>query len=163
MPRATSAPPSIDLSFLLNQAAYAFAARLGTALDDAVGLSVREYCVLWKADEGERSQSEIAQLAGLDKTTMVVTLDALERAGFAQRRVSSTDRRARVVAVTPEGRRVLHRGFATASQITDEVLSSLDDVHRTALVDALGQLTRGVLATPSHTAPQRRKQVPPSR
>ena len=42
---------------------------------------MREYCVLWKADEGERTQQEIAELAGLDKSTLVVTLDKLEAAG----------------------------------------------------------------------------------
>ncbi|MEK8105286.1 MarR family winged helix-turn-helix transcriptional regulator [Micromonospora sp. M12] len=41
----------------------------------------------------------------MDKTTMVVTLDQLERAGLAERRPVPTDRRARLVAVTPAGRR----------------------------------------------------------
>jgi len=48
--------------------------------------------------EAERTQIQIAELAYLDKTTMVVTVDALEKAGLAQRRQSSTDRRARIVA-----------------------------------------------------------------
>ena len=159
MTRPSATPPPVDLSFLLNQASYALAAQLGAALED-VGVSVREYCVLWKADEQERSQTAIAQLAGLDKTTMVVTLDALERAGYAERRVSSTDRRARVVAVTPEGRRVLHQAFGVAREVIDRVLLDLDEVRRAAMIDALGILTSGVLATPSHTAPQRRRQVP---
>lgn len=159
MPRSSATPPPVDLSFLLNQASYALAAQLGAALEE-VGLTVREYCVLWKADEAERSQTEIAELAGLDKTTMVVTLDALEKAGYAERRVSSTDRRARVVAVTPEGRRVLHRAFAVAGAVVDDVLNSLDEVRSAALVDALELLTVGALAKPSHTAPQRRRRVP---
>src|SRR3954470_12875276 len=92
----------LDLSFLLNQAAYAFEARLADALAEH-GLSVREYCVLWKADEGERTQQEIAELAGLDKSTLVVPLDKLEAAGLVERRVSDVDRRARVVSVTPRG------------------------------------------------------------
>jgi DNA-binding MarR family transcriptional regulator len=159
MPRTSATPPPVDLSFLLNQASYALAAQLGAALDQ-IGISVREYCVLWKADEQERSQTAIAELAGLDKTTMVVTLDALERAGYAERRVSSTDRRARVVAVTPAGRQVLHRGFGVVGEVIDRVLLDLDEVRRAALVDALEILTLGSLSTPSHTAPQRRRRVP---
>ncbi|GAA4696831.1 MarR family winged helix-turn-helix transcriptional regulator [Nocardioides conyzicola] len=159
MPRPSSTPPPVDLSFLLNQAAYALAAQLGAALD-GVGVTVREYCVLWKAEDEERSQTEIAELAGLDKTTMVVTLDALERAGYAERRVSSTDRRARVVGLTPEGRRVLHQAHAVAGELIDRVLGELSEVRRAALVDALELLTQGVLSTPSHTAPQRRRRVP---
>ena len=42
-------------------------------------------------------------MVGLDKTTMVVTLDELEAAGLAERRPSPTDRRARVIAVTKAG------------------------------------------------------------
>jgi MarR family transcriptional regulator for hemolysin len=159
MPRSSATPPPVDLSFLLNQASYALAAQLGAALDD-VGISVREYCVLMKAEEQERSQTAIAELAGLDKTTMVVTLDALERAGYAERRVSSTDRRARVVAVTAEGRKVLHRAYGVAGEVIDRVLLDLSEARRAALVDALEILTQGVLATPSHTAPQRRRRVP---
>jgi MarR family transcriptional regulator, transcriptional regulator for hemolysin len=157
VPRRAQAP-AVDLSFLLNQASYALAARLGAALAE-VGISVREYCVLMKAAEEERSQIAIAELAGLDKTTMVVTLDALERAGLAERRVSVSDRRARVVAVTPAGREVLGRAYAVVGKVTDTVLGQLDPARRDALVEALEALTAGVLATPSHTAPQRRRQV----
>lgn len=159
MARPSATPPPVDLSFLLNQASYALAAQLGAALAE-VGVSVREYCVLWKAEEQERSQSAIAELAGLDKTTMVVTLDALEDAGYAERRISSADRRARVVAVTPRGRRVLHRAYGVAREVIDRVLLDLDDRQREALIESLEILTAGSLAAPSHTAPQRRRQVP---
>jgi DNA-binding MarR family transcriptional regulator len=152
--------PEIDLSFLLNQASYALAARLGTALAE-VGLTVREYCVLAKAVEQERTQIEIAQLAGLDKTTMVIALDELERAGYAERRISERDRRARVIAVTPSGRRVLGRAYGVVNSVVKEVLGHLDPGRRVDLVEGLKTLTDGVLAEPSHVAPQRRKQVRP--
>ena len=59
---------------------------------------------------GELTQSQLAELCALDKTTMVVTLDELERAGLAERRPSSTDRRARIIAVTEAGERIVARG-----------------------------------------------------
>ena len=137
----------LDLSFLLNQASYAFAARLAEALAEA-NVTVRDYCVLWKAAEAERSQAEIATLAGLDKTTMVVTLDRLEEAGLAERRPSPTDRRARVIV----------------DRVTDETLHTLDRETRDGLVRGLTALAGegGVLSTPSHVRPQRRKQVRPA-
>jgi DNA-binding MarR family transcriptional regulator len=154
--------PDLDLAFLLNQASYALAARTGGALAD-LGISVREYCVLAKAAGGERTQIEVAELAALDKTTMVVTLDALERAGLAERRVSSSDRRARVVVVTAKGRKVLERAHAIVGAVTDQALSDLDDVTRDAVVRGLIAMTDGALATPSHTVAMRRKQTKPHR
>jgi MarR family transcriptional regulator for hemolysin len=154
--------PELDLGFLLNQASYALAARTGGALAD-LGISVREYCVLAKAAGGERTQIEVAELAALDKTTMVVTLDALERAGLAERRVSSSDRRARVVVVTAKGRKVLERAHAIVGAVTDQALIDLDDATRDAVVRGLTAMTDGALATPSHTVAMRRKQTRPYR
>jgi MarR family transcriptional regulator for hemolysin len=154
----TGSPPDIDLSFLLNQTSYALAAQLGGALAD-LGISVREYCVLWKAAESERTQIEIAELAALDKTTMVVTLDALEKSGLARREVSGTDRRARVVAVTDAGHKVLDQAFGRVAQVYDEALADLSPRARDSFVKSLQTLASGVLASPSHTAPQRRRQV----
>ena len=150
----------LDLSFLLNQASYAFAARLADALA-GVGVSVRDYCVLWKASEAERTQAEIATLAGLDKTTMVVTLDRLEATGLAERRLSEVDRRARVVHVTPRGLEAYERGRVIVDRITEETLSTLSQATRDGLVRGLTELTDdgGVLATPSHVQPRRRKLV----
>lgn len=160
MARSTPKAPTVDLSFLLNQAAYALSAQIGAALAD-LGISAREYCVLWKASEAERSQIEIAELAALDKTTMVVTLDALEDAGLAERRVSATDRRARVVGVTPAGFSVLGHGHHRVAGVYDRALDGLDRNQRAAFVSALETITGGVLAEPSHTAPQRRREVKP--
>src|SRR6188768_4130371 len=93
---------SVDLMFLFNQAGHALNARLNAALGE-VGVSPREWCVLTKAMTGEHTQGALADLAGVDKTTMVVTLDRLEGEGLAERRASSADRRARIVGVTAAG------------------------------------------------------------
>jgi MarR family transcriptional regulator for hemolysin len=156
MVATTSDAPAVDLSFLFNQAAYALSARMGGALAE-LGISVRDYCVLMKAAEEERTQIVIAELAALDKTTMVVTLDGLEAAGLAERRVSPSDRRARMVHVTPRGTKLLARAHAMVTRVYDEVLGDLSATGRAAFVEALRTVTDGVLATPPHTTAQRRK------
>ena len=65
---------------------------MSAALAEA-GLTARMHCVLVHALEEERTQIQLAELGDMDKTTMVVTVDALEKAGLAQRRPSRTDRR----------------------------------------------------------------------
>lgn len=146
--------PPIDFSMLLNQSSYALAARLNAALAE-VGITVRMYCVLDKAAEGEYTQGQIAEAAWLDKTTMVVTVDELERRGLAERRPSPSDRRARVIAVTDAGRRVLDRGHAVVQGVYDEVLADVPKAQRQTFASVLAQLVSGPLAAPFHLEDQR--------
>jgi MarR family transcriptional regulator, transcriptional regulator for hemolysin len=104
--------------------------------------------VLAKALTGELTQGQVAQLCGLDKTTMVVTLDALERAGLAERRPSSTDRRARIIAVTEEGERVAAAADGIVALTYADVLATLPEPQRDAFVAALERLVGGRLAHP---------------
>src|SRR3954451_10339980 len=88
-----------NLAWLLYKAHWALAAELTAALAP-LGVSARGYHVLRGALGGEQTQTELAEMVGLDKTTMVVAVNDLERAGLAERRPSPHDRRARIVAVT---------------------------------------------------------------
>ena len=89
-------------------------------------MSVRVYCVLAKADEGDHTQGRLAELAWMDKTTMVVTLDEMERRGLAERRLSPEDRRVRVVAITARGARQLAKADAIVQGVYDEVLDAVN-------------------------------------
>src|SRR5215467_13751628 len=91
-----------DITGLLNMAGHTLTNRLSAALAD-VDLTPRMQCVLVHALEEDRTQIQLAELADLDKTTMVSTVDELEKRGYAERRPSSTDRRARIIAVTEKG------------------------------------------------------------
>jgi MarR family transcriptional regulator, transcriptional regulator for hemolysin len=128
-----------DLSYLFDKASQALAARMGAVLG-GLGMSVRDYCVLAKAGAHELTQGELAELALLDKTTMVVTVDQLEAAGLARRRPSETDRRARIVQTTPAGDRVVERGRAVIDEVYAEVLGALPEPARETLLDALVRL-----------------------
>src|SRR5688500_5042738 len=101
---ATGAAPrtDVDLMLLLGQASHALTTELAAGLIE-VGISPRSHCVLTHALGGNLTQSQLAEMCALDKTTMVVTIDELERAGLAERRPSSTDRRARIISVTEAG------------------------------------------------------------
>ena len=150
-----------DLMFLLSQAKHALETELTVALAE-IGSTPRIQCVLAKASEGELTQTQLAELATIDKTTMVVTMDALERDGLAERRPSSVDRRARVIAVTGEGRRMVAAGQEIVDRIFDDVLATLPAREREAFVDALQRLVGdgGRLSTPVHTErPVRRRAV----
>jgi MarR family transcriptional regulator, transcriptional regulator for hemolysin len=146
---STSAPTRTvrDLTGLLLHAGHVLQTRLTAALAE-IGITPRDQCVLWHAMEAERTQIQLAELADLDKTTMVVTMDKLEKAGLAERRPSSADRRARVIHVTEEGRRVVAEGTKIVDRVHGEVLAELPAGERDAFADALVRLVDGFLATP---------------
>ncbi|MFI2712995.1 MarR family winged helix-turn-helix transcriptional regulator [Micromonospora sp. NPDC018662] len=136
-----------DLSFLLDHTSHVLRTRMAAALAE-IGLTARMHCVLVHALPEERTQIQLAEIGDMDKTTMVVTVDALERAGLAERRPSSTDRRARIIAVTEEGARVAARSQEIVDRVHAEALASLPDDERGVFLRALERLTAGHLADP---------------
>ncbi|MGW6918814.1 MarR family winged helix-turn-helix transcriptional regulator [Kitasatospora sp. NPDC054939] len=136
-----------DLSGLLDHASHVLATRMAAAFTE-LGITPRAYCVLFHAQEAERTQIQLAELSDLDKTTMVVTVDELEKAGLAERRPSATDRRARIISVTDAGAEAVVRGTAIADQVHHEVLEALPEPERSAFVSALSMLVEGHLAEP---------------
>ena len=83
------------------------------------------------------NQQALGQAIGIDPSTMVSLVDQLEAAGLANRRPRPTDRRAREVAITPEGRRVLEQARALAMQVEGEVLGGLSRADRGRLIALL--------------------------
>jgi MarR family transcriptional regulator, transcriptional regulator for hemolysin len=155
----TEAPPPLtsDLCWLLSRASHGLTTEFTAALEDS-GISPREHSVLATAMTGEHTQSEIARLVGLDKTTMVVTVDELEAAGLAERRPSSTDRRARVIWVTEAGRRKAQEADRVLDRVRDDVLATLPEEERTVFLRALQRLACGRLSEPVPCAhPVRRR------
>jgi len=82
-------------------------------------------------------QQELGSAMGIDRSTMVALIDQLESVGLAKRRPSATDRRAREIAITPKGRRLLERARGMISETEDEVLAGLTANERVALLSLL--------------------------
>lgn len=82
-------------------------------------------------------QLELASAMGIDPSTMVSLVDELESAGLAKRRPHPNDRRAREIAITPKGRRLLERARRMAFQVEDEVLQGLTATERRDLLRLL--------------------------
>lgn len=136
-----------DLSFLLDHTSHVLRTQMTARLAE-IGLTPRMHCVLVHALEEERTQAQLAELGDMDKTTMVVTVDALEKAGLAERRPSSTDRRARIIAVTEAGAKAAEQSQKIVDGVHGSALGSLPEEERNVLVRALNLLTTGHLETP---------------
>ena len=120
------------------------------------GTSLRAISVLRCAGEGEKTQGEIADLACLDKSTMVHTVDDLEQAGLATRTPSQKDRRARVVQVTEAGRELVASTEDVLGALHDEVLGRLPEADREPFLRSLAKLVEGRTTEPADRAPRRR-------
>lgn len=147
------------LAWLLYRAHWALAAELTAALAP-LGVSARGYHVLRAALSGEHTQTQLAEMVGLDKTTMVVAVDELERSGLAERRPDPDDRRARIIVVTSAGRRKVAEADKIKERVQADVLSELSERDRTALLRALSRLVAGRLAEPVECNPPLRRRVP---
>ncbi len=151
VPEQSSDALSRDLCWLLSRASHALMTEFTAALED-FELSPREHAVLISAMSGEHTQTELARKIGLDKTTMVVTVDELEAEGLAERVPSPTDRRARVIKVTPTGERKVAEADEILDRVREDVLEGLPEDEREIFLRCLGKLAGGRLSAPVHCA-----------
>jgi MarR family transcriptional regulator, transcriptional regulator for hemolysin len=155
-----SAPPlSANLCWLLSTASHSLTTEMTRAMQ-GLGVSPRGFSVMTTALSGAYTQTELARIVGLDKTTMVATIDELEAAGLAERRSSPTDRRARVIAVTEAGERRVREAEEIAAQTNEDVLGVLDPDQREAFIGALMRLVSERLSEPVACAKPVRRRAP---
>lgn len=98
-----SAEPSEALGYLVKHA-YRRLSALSKAALEPVGIDVRELGVLTVlAGRQPLSQQEVAAKLGVDRTTMVAVIDALEAHGIVTREPDPADRRRNIVRLTAAG------------------------------------------------------------
>jgi DNA-binding MarR family transcriptional regulator len=136
-------PLSDRLGYLLKQAYATLAAGMADALAP-FRLSPRELGVLSviAATGQQSSQMEIAEQLGVDRTSMVGVIDALEAKGYVERRRSDRDRRRNVVTLTRAGERCLNEAEQAREDVERSFLSPLDARDAAALTEALAALHR---------------------
>jgi len=124
------APLIAYTGFLLNWVAARSRTRFARALAEE-DLHLREFAALTiVATRPGLTQHDLAAAAEIDASTLVATLDALERRGLAERRIHLEDRRKRAIYLTPEGQAALRRGRALAKRIGDELFGTLSAAER---------------------------------
>ena len=97
-------------------------------------------------------QQELGSAMGIDPSTMVSLIDQLERAGLAKRRPSARDRRAREIAMTLKGRRLLQRSRRLIDEVEEQVLGGLSDTEREELLRLLRRALDSAPPQPPWTA-----------
>jgi DNA-binding MarR family transcriptional regulator len=119
----------------------------------SVGLTTALFALLNVINAREGAiQQELGSALGIDRSTMVSLIDQLESAGLATRRPSATDRRAREIAITAKGRRLLQRARGLISQVEDEILGGLTAKERGELLALLRRALDSAPAQPLWSA-----------
>ncbi len=141
----TSTPP--DLTEQCNNLALRKAARyLGATYDKAlapVGLRATQFSILQKlAAHGEMTITALADMIAMDRTTMASNLKPLAREGLVTVETSPNDRRARIAAITPDGRARMREAVPLWKDVQarfEEAFGAEDaDRLRTSLAAILG-------------------------
>lgn len=114
-----------SMGFLVNRIARLFASALQERLTP-LGLTIGAFPVmlaLW-AEDGQ-SQRVIAQRLPLDETTLVRTLDRMERDGLVRRARDTADRRRILVHLTDHGLALKEPALAAADAVNAAALGGL--------------------------------------
>lgn len=120
--------------FLMNWVAQRSRTRFAKALDEQLGLHPREFGVLAVvARQPGITQQAIGEAANVDPSTMVATLDGLEKRGLAERRPHASDRRKRAVHLTEAGEKATEQGQRIGSEVGREVFAPLTAKERKQL------------------------------
>jgi DNA-binding MarR family transcriptional regulator len=128
--------------FLMNWVGTRSREKFAQALSEQTGLHPREFGVLnVLARTPGITQQGVGHHAGVDPSTMVATLDALEERGLAERRPHLYDRRKRAVYLTPAGEEALREGRKVAAAVGRQTFAPLSADERKQLHELLRKLS----------------------
>jgi DNA-binding MarR family transcriptional regulator len=165
----TAAPAAAGVTPLqVGEAYLGLIHRLRRVADEKLsncGLSMPRIKLLqYLAHEGATRQNVIATCFDLAPRSVTDMVDSLERDGLAVRRDDPTDRRAKLVELTPAGHESAASSGALRDQIFERIFGALDAPERATLLDLITILDRAtVAATVDGLAPCGPSELPSSR
>lgn len=86
-------------------------------------------------------QATVSGLVAYDRATLGKVIDRLEDRGLVRREVSRTDRRAKRLELTSEGRTLLETARPHVEALQDDMLSGLDAGERDTFLALLAKVT----------------------
>ncbi len=105
------------------------------------GLTFRQYRILCRVAEGNRTISEIGRLATLSLPAISESAEGLVRKGLLEREIDVDDRRSAPLSLTPAGKRAIAAADVLLDALADDLLSDSDDEGIEALRQALSTVS----------------------
>jgi DNA-binding MarR family transcriptional regulator len=128
------------LGFLLQRAHLRFREAMLAALEGS-GLNLGQLSILGTlAARNDLSQRQLSASTGIEKSSMVLFVDALEQAGWVERREHPTDRRAQAIHLTAVGLGRLAVVGPRVQAVEAQALARFSASERDALFSLLRRL-----------------------
>jgi len=141
-----------SLGYVLARTHFLFRQRMIQALE-GTGLHMGHVVILASLraqsllhQESDLTQTRLTQISGIEKSSLVLFLDALEKGGWVERRRHPTDRRAHIVHLTESGAERFNQVGLRLKQNEDECLAVFNDTERQQVSGLLLRLTRHLQA-----------------
>lgn len=132
--------PRLDLAALIVPLGRALTAAEQPVLR-ALQLSMWGYSVLLRLDSQPiRSQASLAETIGADKSRLIEVLDELQHRELITRTPDPTDRRVRLLALTPKGRRLRDTARRAIQTNEQRLLDLLPAGERSAFLTTLQRI-----------------------
>ncbi|HUP01804.1 MAG TPA: MarR family transcriptional regulator [Gemmatimonadota bacterium] len=128
-------PAILCLGQLLRRRLEAALARAGLGLTPSQAKSIVMLHL-----HGPLTQQGLASHTDVEPSTLVSTLDVMEREDLAHREPSPSDRRAHLVRLTPKGEELVPRLFALWETVEGDLVEGLTKAERAELQERLGRL-----------------------
>jgi DNA-binding MarR family transcriptional regulator len=142
------APSLTSVGFLMHLAQSRLYAGVAEAIAGS-GLHGGQLAVLGALmDKGPMSQRQLGELARIEKSSLVIFLDALEASGWVKREADPDDRRAHRVRLTERGAAKFAKLGPSLKAVQDNFLAPLSTAEQRQLVDLLQRLAEGALFPP---------------
>jgi MarR family 2-MHQ and catechol resistance regulon transcriptional repressor len=123
--------------------------RLATRSIEASGIGLSDFAIMeMLLHKGPQPVNEIGRRIELTSGAITTAVDRLESRGIVTREAHDTDRRARIVRLTPRGKDQAAKAFASHRKAMDLAATGLSKAERAALIGLLRKLGTSAEAGP---------------
>src|SRR6476469_757118 len=137
--------PGVHVWLVLAKAAHVLHTRATRSIA-GLGMCTSDFGALeLLLHNGPQPVNALGRTLLLTSGSMTAAVDRLERRGLVARRDDPSDRRARIVCLTPAGRSLIRNAFACHAADMEEAAAMLTAAERVTLVGLLKKIGKGEL------------------
>ena len=108
-------------------------------------LTILQFRIMTKLNRERRTNKQLADWVGIDKTTMSKAVGCLERKGLIEKEVIKEDRRGSYIRLTKEGKSKYGEISELARKGLEKDLESLTETEQKNIINALEKLVKVIV------------------